>query len=157
MASMRRIRLMGLFATVLIITMIYYRSSTKSPSDDFYTSTKSALAREHDTYKTHPLDDGAAVAAAMSESLKDAETVAKDAANKKAPKPAPVKGDGQKAIVDDTPSDRNVAGRKKYPIETNVAVPEASESPELLDATVELNDLLKKSPSESSLACILID
>lgn len=152
MASMRRIRVIGVLAALFVVTYLWYSSSARSQSEDFYTNTKSALDREHKEYNTHPLADDAALAASMAERKKDAETIARDGANVKAPPPEPVKGEKQKALIEDIPVDRNVAGRKKYPIESSKPSTAAGdlESAEDRDTDVELNYILKKSPSKCS-------
>ncbi|KFY26407.1 hypothetical protein V493_04108 [Pseudogymnoascus sp. VKM F-4281 (FW-2241)] len=115
--------------------------------------------------------DDAEVADAMSRRLMEAEYAAKDLANKKAPTRESVMGDdggpvgdrdkgkesAQKVVVAPVvkdiakdgkgvkgPTDRNVAGRKKYPI------PEEPESGQIDDSeeavTAEMNGILKMSP-----------
>lgn len=149
MTAVRRFRGMGILAAFIVIAFFWYSSSSSSSSDDFFISTRSALDREHKEYNTHPLGDDAALAAALAERKKDADTIARDSANVKAPKPGPVRGEKQQALVDEPPTDlRNVAGRKKYPIEGEKQATADDESSEEHDAKVELNDIFKKSPSK---------
>lgn len=156
MASMRRMRVTGVMAVLFIITVLWYTASARSAQQaDFYTTTKSALGKqESTTYKTHPIDDDSALAAEKAARLRDAESVALDTANGKAPKPAPLAGEKSQAVIEDLPGkagDRNVAGRKKYPIENENQKPvEAKKTDEEYDVEVELNSILKRSPSMSN-------
>lgn len=128
-------------------------------------------------------DEDDKVAEAMSRRLMDAEVAAKEMANKKAPTRESVmggeegggggdrdkgkitgkegKGEGQKVVApvvkdivkDGKGRDRNVAGRKKYPIpeveEGKVEKEKVDESEEAV--TAEMNGILKMSPSSSPL------
>ncbi|KFY37896.1 hypothetical protein V494_04596 [Pseudogymnoascus sp. VKM F-4513 (FW-928)] len=119
-------------------------------------------------------DEDDKVAAEMSRRLLDAEVAAKERANEKAPTRESVMGDDggstgdkdrgklrgegeQKPVVKDIVKDakgrgdRNVAGRKKYPIgeEKGVAKEEVDGSDEAV--TAELNSILKMAPSSSPL------
>ncbi|KAI9738952.1 MAG: hypothetical protein M1818_005266 [Claussenomyces sp. TS43310] len=150
MASMRRMRVMGVTVLLCVITLLWYTSDARrARRSDFYSTTKSALEKQDSsTYRTHPLDDDAALAAAMAARLRDAESVAMDNANAKAPKPAPLAGEKAQAVIEDLPAkdgDRNVAGRKKYPIESEKPVV-AEKTPEEHEVEVELNSILKRSP-----------
>lgn len=93
------------------------------------------------------------IAKKMAESLKEAAQVAKDNANAKAPKPDPpsqVVGMGNAAKGQE---EKSVAGRKKFGGEADgqqvvKEEPQEEESKEDHEIEVELNLILKKSPSK---------
>ena len=91
------------------------------------------------------------IAKKMAASLKEAAQVAKDNANAKAPKPDPpsqVIGMGS-AAGGARGDERSVAGRKKFGGGEEQKVAKEEESEEDHEIEVELNYILKKSPSES--------
>lgn len=89
----------------------------------------------------------------MSERLKEAAQVAKDNANAKAPKPDPpskIVGVGSAA---EGAEKKGVSGRKKYSAGGDAQKPVLGEKlsqEEEEDVQVELNSILQKSPSKSS-------
>lgn len=88
---------------------------------------------------------------AMQQRLKEAADSAKEKANAKAPKPDPpsvVVGVGSAA--ERASNERGVAGRKKFSVGGEAQESVKEESEEEHKAEVELNAILKKSPSELS-------
>lgn len=93
------------------------------------------------------IHDDEVVAKQMAERLKEAAQVAKENANAKAPKPDPpsaLVGVGSASEG----SEKGVAGRKKYGA-GEAQVPVKEETQEERDVEVELNSILKKSPSKN--------
>jgi hypothetical protein len=166
---MRRMRIFGVvvFATVIYVLYLTSNARTTQKSPDFYSKTKQALESEKGSYKPHQAlppsgNDGedAMLAAAMASRLKDAENVAKDAANSKAPRPKDSGAQKSSTAGQDGGSagaDRNVAGRKKYPIDDDgVQKPVGKEeTEEEHEVEVELNSILKRSPSKLSPVILL--
>jgi hypothetical protein len=159
-------RVFGVVIFAVVIYILYITSNTRAThnSPDFYSKTKKALDRERGSYKPHQVappsgndEEDAALAAAMASRLRDAESVAKDAANAKAPRP----GDSgeqkaspagqESASSERAGADRNVAGRKKYPIDDNQPQKPVGkeETDEEHEVEVELNSILKRSPSKT--------
>jgi len=149
MPSMRRMRVFGILILLFVITVLWHTGSARQQrSPDFYRSTKTALENDR-SYKTHQVDDDAALAAEMADRLRSADAVAKDNANGKAPSPRPLaaeKKDKAKAVVEDIASDINIAGRMKYPIKAEKEKV-VQKTPEDHDVEVEINSILKRSPS----------
>lgn len=176
MPSMRRMRVSGFVIFAVFLYILYISSTTRHSRDpDFYTRTKTALASsDRDKSSQLPKQQGQqqilqpidpsrktssngqdeAVAVAMAQRLKDAENVAKDNANAKAPTRESVMGDEKaKNTVEDLGSggkDRNVAGRKKVPVDDVV---KEQKTPEQLaeekEVEADLNGFFKRSPSMS--------
>lgn len=121
---------------------------------DFYAKTKNALE------KTKPDTGGGGkeavlgsddeeVTRKMSERLKEAAQVAKDNANAKAPKPDPPSSlVGVGSAAEGARDERSVTGRKKMAA-ADAQEPVKEETPEDHEVEVELNSILKKSPSKS--------
>lgn len=85
----------------------------------------------------------------MSERLKEAAQVAKDNANAKAPKPDPPSSlVGVGSAAEGARDVRSVTGRKKMAA-ADAQEPVKEETPEDHEVEVELNSILKKSPSKS--------
>jgi hypothetical protein len=102
-------------------------------------------------------DEDEELAIAMAERLKDAEALAKERANSKAPSRQDLIDKKEKLELEDANiekrpqepgADRNIGGRKKYP--TGEEKVEKEQSDEDRDVEAELNTILKKSPSKSS-------
>lgn len=169
MPSMRRIRLFGFVVFAVVVYILYLTNTARhtSRSPDFYSKTKDALDRDKGSYHPHGSrketgkdDEDEALAVAMSGRLKEAEQMAKDKANAKAPNPpegfAPLDEKAKPVVEDIEPgkptNDRNVAGRKKHAIE------EPREKPlhldydlENKDVKEELNTIFKRAPSKSNI------
>jgi len=152
MPSLRRIKVFGLLVFLFVVTVLFYTASlrqNRSPdtrtAGDFYGKTVNALNKKPGAAGA---DDE--VAAAMAKSLKEAAQVAKDNANAKAPKPDPPSSIvGVGSAADGAREERGIAGRKKYPAgEAQEPVQEKPETKEDHDIEVELNSILKKSPSK---------
>ncbi|OBT70918.1 hypothetical protein VF21_10201 [Pseudogymnoascus sp. 05NY08] len=155
----------------------YARTRSRLETDGSGSSSKSSLDKITPQRKASGGGDDDEVAEAMSRRLLDAEVAAKEMANKKAPTRESVMGDdggaggdkdrgkegkagggegGQKVvtppkdIVKDSgkgAKDRNVAGRKKYPIEDEKVVVKEEKVDDSDEAvTVEMNSILKMSP-----------
>lgn len=161
-------RVFGVLIFTFVVYLLYTTSSARQNRNvDFYDTTKQAMGHPHGRPQTSHNDklggnkddaEDAALAAAMAGRLKDAEIEAKEKANSKAPTPQDHKDaidkqtqqDKQKPTVENLeerpPVDRNVAGKKKYPIGEEKVIPE--QSPEDKDIEDELNTILKKSPSK---------
>ncbi|KAH8662902.1 thioredoxin-like protein [Tricladium varicosporioides] len=160
MPSARRIKVFGLLVFLFVITVLFYTASLRQvqPQDsrtvgDFYAKTVNALDKkpgEAGTGKAVKNEEDEEVARAMSERLAEAAKLAKDKANKKAPKPdAPSSVVGVGSAADGANKERGVAGRKKFtsgesqePVKENERV----ETEEEHKVEVELNSILKKSP-----------
>ena len=156
MPSMRRVKVFGLLIFLFVITVLFYTASLRQnrPQDsrtagDFYDRTVNALNNKKPGAGLGTSGDDE-VAAAMAKSLKKAAQVAKDNANAKAPKPDPpsiILGVGSAA--DRATKERGVAGRKKFTTgEAQEPIKEKPETKEEHDVEVELNSILKKSPSK---------
>jgi len=153
MPPLRRMKIPAIVAFILIAAILFWSSSIRQQSaqgsqsvGDFYDKTVSALDKEPDVPPSGKTEDDEEVTRAMAERLKKAAQVAKDNANAKAPKPDPpssLVGVGSAAE-----GGRSVAGRKKFPAADSQEP--IKESQEDHDAEVELNNILKKSPSEYS-------
>lgn len=89
------------------------------------------------------------IAKQMAERLKQAAQVAKDNTNAKAPKPDPPSSLVGVGSAAEGSSERTVAGRKKYST-GEAQEPVKEETQEDHDVEVELNSILKKSPSKDS-------
>ena len=151
---MRRVKLITLLIFLFVITLLFYTASLRQSRErdsrtmgDFYDKTVNALNSKH---KNDVGTEDELIAKKMAESLKEAAQVAKDNANAKAPKPDPpssVVGVGSAA--DGARGDeRSVAGRKKFSSGAEEQKPVQEETPEDHEIEVELNSILKKSPSK---------
>jgi hypothetical protein len=195
MSPNRRTRLLFLVTLTIVLLILYKTSSSRpaSPSStrDFYSRTKSRLTPEgfpisSSLDKIAPARDAIAsasdedeqIARAMAGRLRDAEEVAKERANAKAPTRESVMGEGppptkagtkpaerfnqdveelsvgEPKMPGATPTqaakDRNVAGRLKFPVENEAEQKKAAvQSEEDAAVEAELNSILKKSPSKS--------
>jgi len=158
MPSMRRVKVFGLLVFICVITLLFWTASLRqqrtqdtSSVGDFYAKTKSALDKSFNGGEpAGALDEDEEVARAMAQRLQEAAQKAKDNANAKAPKPDPpsaVVGVGSTA--EGARDDRGVAGRKKFGTGESQE-PVKEETKEEHDVEVELNSILKKSPSKSS-------
>lgn len=161
MPSPRRVKVFFLLIFLFVITILFYTASlrqsrTQDPRtlSDFYSKTLSALDKKppNTGTGTNRNEEDEKIAKAMAESLKEAAQIAKDNANAKAPKPDPpsaVVGMGNAA--QGGREEKGVAGRKKYPMGdgTQEVVKEEEESAEDHEVEMELNGILKKSPSRS--------
>jgi hypothetical protein len=154
MPSMRRIKVFGLLIFLLVITVLFWTASLRQQRaqdprtiGDFYAKTVNALNKNPNGGGSSSSDDEE-ISRAMAERLKKAAQDAKDNANAKAPKPDPpssVVGVGSAA--DGARDERSVAGRKKF-FPGEAQEPVHQETQEEHDVEVELNSILKKSPSE---------
>ena len=154
MPSMRRIKIFSLLIFLFVITILFWTASLRQTREldtrtmsDFYDKTVNALNSKNKAAAQATEDEE--IAKTMAKSLKEAAQVAKDNANAKAPKPDPpssVVGVGSAA--DGARGDeRSVAGRKKFGGDDGKqkSVEETEEEHEI---EVELNAILKKSPSK---------
>lgn len=128
---------------------------------DFYEKTLNALDEKNldeskTTVKAGSEDDKEEVSRAMSERLKEAALVAKDKANKKAPKPDnPSHLVGVGSAAEGARDEKSVAGRKKFqPLGPQEPVKEEKEKD--LEAEKELNNILKKSPGGFPVSVLLL-
>ena len=154
MPSMRRIKVFGLLIFLLVVTILFWTASLRQQRaqdprtvGDFYAKTVNALNKNPVGGSSGSDDEE--VAMTMAERLREAAQIAKDNANAKAPKPDPpssVVGVGSAA--DGSRDERSVAGRKKFPA-GEAQEPVKEETQEEHDVEVELNSILKKSPSEN--------
>lgn len=159
MPSKRRMRVFSLLIFLFAITLLFYTASLRQSREhdlrtvgDFYDKTVNALNSKNRAVKN---EEDELVAKKMAESLKEAAQVAKDNANAKAPKPDPpsqVVGVGS-AAEGARGDERSVAGRKKFGGEEQKVVKEEEESKEDHEIEVELNSILKKSPSTPPPPC----
>lgn len=161
MPSLRRVKLFSLLIFLLVITLLFYTASVRQSRTqdqrtvgDFYDKTVNALNSKNKNNVGVGTEDEI-IAKKMAESLKDAEKAAKDKANAKAPKPDPPSsvigvGSAAEGARDD---ERSVAGRKKFREggEAQEPVKEKEETEEEHEVEVELNSILKKSPSKTAL------
>jgi len=199
MSPNRRIRLFFLLVLTIVLLILYKTSSSRSASPptprDFYSRTKSRLSADGFPVSssldkivpargTTASDEDEEIARAMAGRLRDAEDVAKERANAKAPTRESVMGDeeppnkartkaaerfnqdveelsvGEPKMPGATPEqagkDRNVAGRLKFPVESEAEQKKiAVESEEDAAVEAELNSILKKSPSKSPPSSLL--
>jgi hypothetical protein len=157
MPSMRRVKLITLLIFLFVLTLLFYTASLRQSRErdsrtmgDFYDKTVNALNSKNSKNKNDVGTEDELIAKKMAESLKEAAQVAKDNANAKAPKPDPpssVVGVGSAA--DGARGDeRSVAGRKKFSSGAEEQKPVQEETPEDHEIEVELNSILKKSPSK---------
>ncbi|KAF7895373.1 hypothetical protein EAF00_007187 [Botryotinia globosa] len=156
MASMRRVKVFGLFVFIAVVSLLFYTSSlrqqrnlVKSDSGDFYSKTMNGLGKQEVAAAGSRNDEDEKVAKQMQQRLKDAADKAKDNANAKAFKPDPpsqVVGKGNAA--EGQGGERSVAGRKKMSDKAQEVVKEGEKEVEEedIEVTTELNTILKKSP-----------
>jgi hypothetical protein len=166
MPSVRRVKVFGLLVFVGVITLLFYtasyrqtRSADPRTLNDFYKNTVNGLNRQSPDYQSPdiPHEKGAAkkagygegedeeVARQMSQRLKEAAQKAKDNANAKAPKPdAPSKINGVGSAAEGAGIGRKRTGEREGQEKLG------AETKEEHDVEVELNSILKKSPSASS-------
>ena len=124
---------------------------------DFYSKTLNALDKKTGSVLGENTEDaigagsGSEAGKGMQQRLNEAARVAKGNANAKAPKPDPPSAViGVGSAADGAAGERSVAGRKMYGGEGKEAVQKVigEESEEEHEVEVELNGILKKSPSE---------
>lgn len=162
MPSPRRVKVFGTLIFLAVITFLLWSASLRQrrvadlrTAGDFYEKTLNALGQQPSSHTTAEagVEDSEEVARAMSERLQEAAQLAKDKANKKAPKPDnPSDLVGVGSSAEGAREQKGVAGRKKYqaagaqePIQEEIEVDH--------EAGVELNSILKKSPSKSIQWC----
>ena len=126
-----------------VIYVLYLTSNARhNRSPDFYSKTKQALDRDRGPHHPHAPNKGVAidnddeaVAMDLANRLKDAEQAAKDNANAKSPRPEGIDAmvDKAKPVVQDIVKDKATAHTK-----------------EEYDVEAEMNHLLKRSPSKST-------
>jgi len=153
MPSNRRIKVFAVFILAVVLITLFVTSSQRAARDSnaIYDKTKSALEKANSNFDD---ESDEAVAKALADRVQEAAKAAKDSANKKAPfkpdSPADVVGVGNAAEgngVGSTEKDRNVAGRKKFPIDDGkVQEPIKEQTEEEKDIEAELNTILKRSP-----------
>lgn len=165
MPSPRQFRLLGVLLFAFLFTVLWKTSTLRNSRNvDFYKSTSDAMAAANGNSAPYepppngakekvlkapgaktPIDDDDDSVRA---SLKKAADEAKRLANEK----APLRPDNPNSVVGvgsaNNGGDRNVAGRKKYPIEGEEQVVQNTENQEDHDVEVELNTILKRSPSK---------
>ncbi|CAG8950599.1 hypothetical protein HYFRA_00002808 [Hymenoscyphus fraxineus] len=150
MPSTRRIKVFGLLVFISVIAVLFYTDSLRQerPRDlrtagDFYSKTVNALQKD---LKKGAAEDDTEVKARL-QRLQDAAKQAKEMANSKSPKPdSPSAIEGVGSAADGT-RERGVAGRKKMTA-GEAQAPLKEETKEEHEVEVELNSILKKSPSE---------
>jgi hypothetical protein len=149
---MRRVKVFGLLILLFVVTVLFWTASARQQRNqgvgDFYSNTQQALNRKPMRGATKSELDDEEIAKKMAERLKEAAEVAKSNANAKAPKPDPpssVVGVGSAA--EGSSGERSVAGRKKFSA-GDTQEPVQEETQEEHDVEVELNSILKKSPSK---------
>lgn len=170
MPSARRVRVFGLAMACLVLLILYFTAdSRRTHSHDFYTSTVKAMDAKAAAAKDAENVD-------VGQRLREAETAAKKAADAKMPNPnAAAAAEKEVPILADAA--KNVAGRikvkggEKWDMGTGKEAAgvgkeggqtggkeETPETQEEHDVEVELNSILKRSPSTSSpalLSCAL--
>ena len=116
---------------------------------DFYAKTVNALDRRPPSGGGGRITNGDdELEKTMKERLDDAAQLAKDKANAKAPKPDPPSAVvGMGSAAEGSRDERGVAGRKKYSAGDGPQEPVKEETKEEHEVEVELNSILKKSPS----------
>jgi hypothetical protein len=156
MPSPRRVKVFGILIFLAVITYLMWSASMRQhrvadlrTAGEFYEKTLRALDQKPESQTAEAgAEDSEEVARAMSERLKEAAQVAKDKANKKAPKPDnPSDLVGVGNARDGARDEKGVAGRKKYQ-PTAEQEPVKQETEEDHEAEVELNSILRKSPSK---------
>jgi hypothetical protein len=165
MPSPRRIKVYGILVFIAVVTFLLWSASLRQrrvadlrSAGDFYSKTLNALGSQSGTHTTvdGDVEDSKEVSRAMSERLKEAAQVAKDKANKKAPKPDdPSELVGVGNAMKGQSDEKGVAGRKKYQPPVGPQAPlkgdkEEEEEEEDIEAQNELVAILKKGPSELS-------
>jgi hypothetical protein len=166
MPSQRRVKVFGLMVLLTILITLYMTSSARSTQNsEFYTKTSDALAAKEAAAQAEKIN-----ADDVGARLKAAEEAAKKAADVKGHKL-------QEAFeAEEEPGEKSVAGRvlMKEPeekeervvdlpnteekVQKPVAAKQEPETKEDHEVEVELNAILKKSPSKSSrclLCCVL--
>ncbi|KAI9874845.1 MAG: hypothetical protein M1830_009223 [Pleopsidium flavum] len=153
MPSTRRIKAFGLIMAFFVLLILYFTADARhARSHDFYTSTVKAMDAKAAAAKDAENAD-------VGQRLRDAETVAKKAADAKTPKPASVVAEKEVPIAGGgEDGGRHVAGRikvkgaaEKWDMGTGKdgqgEVKEVTvETQEEHDVEVELNAILKRSP-----------
>lgn len=153
---MRRVKVFGVLVFLFVVTVLFWtatlrqqRTQDSRTVGDFYARTVHALdKRPPSGGRGRIANDDDELEKTMKERLDEAAQVAKDKANAKAPKPDPpsaVVGVGSAA--EGARDERGVAGRKKYNVDDGPQEPITEETKEEHEVEVELNTILKKSPS----------
>ncbi len=172
MPSTRRLRVFGLAMACLVLLILYFSAdSRRTHSHDFYTSTVKAMDAKT-AAAAAAKDAENAQNADVGQRLRDAEAAAKKAADAKTPNPNAVVAAVEKEVPILADAAKNVAGRIKVkggekwdmgPGEEAAGVgkeggggqaegkEEPAETQEEHDVEVELNLILKRSPSTFSL------
>jgi hypothetical protein len=154
---MRRIKVFSLLIFLFVVTILFWTASLRQTREldtrtmgDFYDKTVNALNSKNKGAAQTTEDEE--IAKKMAESLKEAAQVAKDNANAKAPKPDPPSSIvGVGSAADGARGDeRSVAGRKKFGGDDGKQKPVQEETEEDHEIEVQLNAILKKSPSKFS-------
>lgn len=153
MPSARRVKVFGILILIAVVTVLLWsvqrKASDLRSAGDFYAKTLHALDHQSNSGGSAEAEDSQAVSRAMSERLQEAAQLAKDKANAKAPKPDPPSQlVGVGSAAEGARDEKSVAGRKKYQPAGAQAPTKESEADH--EAEVELNSILKKSPSKPS-------
>lgn len=158
MPSPRRVKVFGIMVFLAVITYLLWSASSRQKqgtdlrtASTFYEKTLDALEDpESPTTAKAGSEDSKEVSRAMAERLKEAAQVAKDKANKKAPKPDnPSDLVGVGSAAEGARDEKSVAGRKKYQPAGAQEPLEEEETEKDVEAEEEFNVILKKSPSKS--------
>lgn len=153
----------GIVVFLAVVTFLLWSASLRQrrvadlrSAGDFYSKTLNALGQQPEPHTTvnGDVEDSEEVSRAMSERLKEAAQVAKDKANKKAPKPDdPSELVGVGNAMKGQSEEKGVAGRKKYQPPVGPQAPlkdeKEEEKVEDIEAQNELVAILKKGPSKS--------
>jgi len=154
MPSPRRVKVFGILIFLAVVAYFMWSASLRQhqvadlrTAGDFYEKTLRALDQKPESQTAEAgADDSEEVSRAMSERLKEAAQVAKDKANKKAPKPDnPSDLVGVGNAREGVREEKGVAGRKKYQ-PASEQEPIKQETEEDHEAELQLNSILKKSP-----------
>ena len=161
MPSPRRVKVFGILVFLAVVTFLLWSASLRQrrvadlrKAGDFYSKTLNALGQQqqagsHTTAEAE-VEDSEEVSRAMSERLKEAAQIAKDKANKKAPKPddpSDLVGVGNAA--EGHREEKGVAGRKKYQPDVAPQAPMKEEDDGVdHEAQAELSSIIKKAPSK---------
>lgn len=139
---------------IAVVTVLLYSVGQKGAdirtAGEFYAKTLHALDHQSKSGSAET-EDKQEISRAMSARLQEAAQLAKDKANAKAPKPDPPSQlVGVGSAAEGARDEKSVAGRKKFR-PAGAETPAKKESEEDHEAEVELNSILKKSPSKPNL------
>lgn len=146
-------RILGVIVFCAVFYVLHLTSTARhTRSPDFYSKTKEALDRGGGPYHPHSPPRGTgvdnedeALAIALANRLKEAEQAAKNNANAKSPKPSGFDAGREKAKpTEDTAPEKAASDTKQEALRKEG-------NAEDNDVELEMNQILKRSPSESML------